>query len=170
MSRTDTIILGIDPGLAITGYGLIRVNQQNEYHCIEHGVITSKSGQPDPQRLQILFDQLSQLIHHHQPDASAVENLFFQKNVKTAFSVGQARGVALLALAQANLPISEYNPNQVKQTVCGYGNASKIQVQKMVQTLLGLKELPKPDDAADALAVAICHIHHLPHQRLIRQA
>jgi crossover junction endodeoxyribonuclease RuvC len=153
-------ILGIDPGLATTGYGLILASGQAQYQCIEYGVITTPAGLPDADRLKILYADLTDLIDRHQPESSAVEKLYFQKNVKTALSVGQARGVTLLTLAQAGLPIYEYNPNEVKQTVCGYGNADKIQVQHMVQTLLNLNELPKPDDAADALAIAICHIHH----------
>lgn len=154
------LVFGIDPGLATTGYGIIRVGGSNEYECIAYGTIITEGGQPDAERLIVLYDSLNELIQRHQPNTSAVEKLFFQKNVKTALSVGQARGVALLTLAQAHLPIYEYTPNEVKQTVCGYGNADKTQVQRMVQTLLQLKELPKPDDAADALAVAICHIHH----------
>lgn len=154
------LVLGIDPGLATTGYGIISVGGHNQYECIAYGTIVTEGGLPDADRLIVLYDSLIELIQHHQPDTSAVEKLFFQKNVKTALSVGQARGVALLTLAQAHLPIYEYTPNEVKQTVCGYGNADKTQVQRMVQTLLQLEELPKPDDAADALAVAICHIHH----------
>ena len=153
-------ILGIDPGLATTGYGLIQAGGQAQYQCIEYGVISTPTGLSEADRLTILFSELTELIRHHQPQSSAVEKLYFQKNVKTALSVGQARGVTLLTLAQAGLPIFEYNPNEVKQSVCGYGSAEKIQVQHMVQTLLNLSELPKPDDAADALAVAICHIHH----------
>jgi crossover junction endodeoxyribonuclease RuvC len=114
-----------------------------------------------------LFEQLTDLIHLHRPDSSAVEKLYFQKNVKTAISVGQARGVAMLTLAQAGLSIAEYTPNEVKQSVCGYGSAGKSQVQRMVQALLRLEDLPHPDDAADALAVAICHIsHHTYNQRI----
>jgi crossover junction endodeoxyribonuclease RuvC len=154
------LVLGIDPGIAITGYGLIQTDQRNDYKCVTYGVITTRAGLPDAERLNILFDELTQLILLHQPDVSAVEKLFFQKNVKTAISVGQARGVTMLTLAQAGLPITEYTPNEVKQTVCGYGSAGKSQVQRMVQSLLNLPELPKPDDAADALAVAICHVHH----------
>ena len=153
-------ILGIDPGLATTGYGLIQAGSQAQYQCIEFGIISTPAGLPDADRLKILFADLTNLIDRHQPESSAVEKLYFQKNVKTALSVGQARGVTLLVLAQAGLPIFEYNPNVVKQTVCDYGNADKNQVQHMVQNLLNLKELPKPDDAADALALAICHFHH----------
>ena len=154
------LVLGIDPGIAITGYGLIQTDQRNDYKCVTYGVITTQAGLPDAERLNILFDELTQLILLHQPDISAVEKLFFQKNVKTAISVGQARGVTMLTLAQAGLPITEYTPNEIKQTVCGYGSAGKSQVQRMVQSLLNLSELPRPDDAADALAVAICHVHH----------
>ena len=154
------LVLGIDPGIAITGYGLIQTDQRNDYKCMTYGVITTQAGLPDAERLNILFDELTQLILLHQPDISAVEKLFFQKNVKTAISVGQARGVTMLTLAQAGLPITEYTPNEIKQTVCGYGSAGKSQMQRMVQSLLNLSELPKPDDAADALAVAICHVHH----------
>ena len=154
------LVLGIDPGLATTGYGVIRADGYDQYTCVDYGVIISAAGLPDADRLRVIFDQLTELIMAHQPEFAAVEKLYFQKNVKTALSVGQARGVVLLTLAQAGLPIYEYNPNEVKQTVCGYGSADKQQVQRMVQTLLHLDTLPKPDDAADALAVAICHIHH----------
>ena len=164
------LVLGIDPGLATTGYGIIRVNQQNEYECLAYGIIPTEAGLPDADRLQVLFTAISALIQDHQPDSCAVEKLFFQKNVKTALSVGQARGVVLLSLAQAALPVNEYTPNEVKQSVCGYGNAAKSQVQRMVQTLLHLDELPKPDDAADALAVAICHIHHQSFREYIKQS
>lgn len=154
------LVLGIDPGIAITGYGLIQTDQKQNYHCVDYGVVRTKAGLEDAERLKILFEGLTILVQKHKPDYSAVEKLFFQKNVRTAISVGQARGVALLTLAQAGLPVSEYTPNEIKQTVCGYGNATKIQVQRMVQNLLQLGSLPKPDDAADALAVAICHINH----------
>ncbi len=164
------LVLGIDPGIAITGFGLIRSDDRNEYACGDYGVITTPAGMPDAERLQILFEQLTDLIHLHRPDSTAVEKLFFQKNVKTAISVGQARGVAMLTLAQAGLPIAEYTPNEVKQAVCGYGNAGKSQVQRMVQALLRLDELPHPDDAADALAVAICHISQYAYNQRIQDA
>lgn len=154
------LVLGIDPGIAITGFGFIEANQHHEYHCIDFGVIRTKAELTDPDRLIIIYDKLTDLIQRYQPDTSTVEKLFFQRNVKTALSVGQARGIVMLTLAQANLPIHEYTPNEIKQTVCGYGNAGKRQIQRMVQSLLKLEEIPKPDDAADALAVAICHIHH----------
>ena len=164
------LVMGIDPGIAITGYGIIQTGPRNEYQCIDYGVVTTQAGTPDAERLSILYDELTALIQRYQPDSSAVEKLFFQKNVKTALAVGQARGVAMLTLAQANLPIQEYTPNDVKQTVCGYGNADKQQVQRMVQTLLHLDELPKPDDAADALAVAICHINHQSFNNFVQKA
>lgn len=163
-------ILGIDPGLATTGFGIIQANRQDDYECIQYGIISTEAGLPDADRLQVLFTNITDLIQDHQPDSCAVEKLFFQKNVKTALSVGQARGVVLLTLAQAELPVNEYTPNEVKQSVCGYGNAAKSQVQRMVQTLLNLDELPKPDDAADALAVAICHIHHQSFREYIKQS
>lgn len=164
------LVLGIDPGIAITGYGLIQTGDRSDYQCIDYGVIRTESGVPDPDRLAILFKELKDLLRQYQVDSSAVEKLFFQKNVRTAFSVGQARGVTLLALAQSKLPISEYTPNEIKQTVCGYGNAGKAQVQRMVQALLHLADLPKPDDAADALAVAICHINHQSFNNFVQKA
>ena len=164
------LVLGIDPGIAITGYGLVRTHPQNDYECLSYGVVTTKAGLSDAERLKILFEELSVLIILHRPESCAVEKLFFQKNVKTALSVGQARGVAILTLAQAGLPIAEYTPNEIKQTVCGYGNATKVQVQRMVQALLRLEDLPKPDDAADALAVAICHINHQSFNQRVQQA
>jgi len=154
------LVLGIDPGIAITGYGLVRSSERGELECAAYGTVTTPAGLTEGERLNILFRELSQLLQDHTPESSAVEKLFFQKNVRTAISVGQARGVTLLTLEQAGCPVHEYTPNEIKQTVCGYGNASKGQVQRMVQTLLNLEEIPKPDDAADALAVAICHIHH----------
>lgn len=164
------LVLGIDPGIAITGYGLIESHNRTDYECIDYGVITTKTGLSDADRLNVLYAALTDLIARYDPETSAVEKLFFQKNVKTAIAVGQARGVAMLALAQAHLPVHEYTPNEIKQTVSGYGNADKKQVQLMVQTLLHLDEVPKPDDAADALAVAICHIHHQSFNSLVSQA
>lgn len=164
------LVLGIDPGLATTGYGLIQSAGQNDYKFLAHGVITTESGIPDSERLKAVYVAVKDLIEYHQPKIAAVEKLFFQKNVKTALSVGQARGVVLLALAQAGLDVFEYTPNEVKQTVSGYGNAGKRQVQLMVQALLHLENLPTPDDAADALAVAICHIHHQGYIDLLRQS
>lgn len=153
------LVLGIDPGTAITGYGLIREDDNGNLHMVDYGVIETKSGKPHPERLLLLYNELINIIQLHHPDCGAVEKLFFQRNVRTALSVGQARGVALLALAGAGLDIAEYTPMEVKQSVVGYGGADKNQVQQMVRALLSLREIPRPDDAADALAVAICHLH-----------
>lgn len=164
------LVLGIDPGIAITGYGLIQTGDRDEYKPVDYGVIRTESDLADPERLAVLYHALSDLLDNYKVESCAVEKLFFQKNVKTALSVGQARGVTLLILSQNQIPISEYTPNEVKQTVCGYGNAGKGQVQRMVQTLLHLDALPKPDDAADALAVAICHINHQSFKNFVRSA
>jgi crossover junction endodeoxyribonuclease RuvC len=150
------IILGIDPGTATTGYGLIEEKTGN-LSLVDYGVILTKPDKTLEQRLEILYDQLSDIIDEYNPDEIAVEELFFSNNVKTAMSVGQARGVILLAAQKAGIPMSEYTPNQVKNGICGHGAADKKQVQKMVQMLLKLTETPQPDDAADALAIAICH-------------
>ena len=153
------LVLGIDPGTATTGYGLVRQTEDGSLLQVDHGVILTPAKMPMPERLVLLYDKLQEIILLHRPDSSAVEELFFSRNVKTAISVGQGRGVVLLALAQAGLPVAEYAPNEIKIAVSGYGGADKHQVQEMVKMLLGLAEAPKPDDAADALAVAICHIH-----------
>jgi len=152
------LVIGIDPGTATTGYGLVR-ETETELECVAYGVVTTPAGQPLPKRLQTIHRQLKTVITLHRPDTGAVEKLFFQKNVTTAMSVGQGRGVALLALAECGLEVGEYTPLQVKQAVAGYGGADKRQMQEMVRTLLNLESIPKPDDAADALAVAICHLY-----------
>lgn len=150
------IILGIDPGTATTGYGLIEEKGGN-LSLVDYGVILTKPTHTLEQRLEILYDQLGDIIDEYNPDEIAIEELFFSTNVKTAMAVGHARGVILLATQKAGVPMSEYTPNQVKNGICGYGSADKKQVQKMVQMLLKLDEMPQPDDAADALAIAICH-------------
>jgi crossover junction endodeoxyribonuclease RuvC len=152
------LILGIDPGTAITGYGFVEETEEG-LALVDCGAILTPSGQPLPLRLQTIYRQLVQIIGQYRPDAAAVEELFFSRNARTALSVGHARGVALLALADAGLPIYEYKPLQVKQSIAGYGSADKQQVQEMVRMLLELDSVPQPDDAADAVAVAICHIH-----------
>jgi crossover junction endodeoxyribonuclease RuvC len=149
-------VLGVDPGTATTGYGLVE-SDNGALSLRACGAIITPAGRPLPERLVVLYQELSRLIAQHQPDAVAVEELFFQKNARTALAVGQARGVVLLAAAQAGLPVHEYTPLQVKDAVVGYGKASKDQVQQMVALLLGLATPPQPDDAADAVAVAICH-------------
>lgn len=150
-------ILGIDPGTAITGFGVI--DSGNELTLVEADAILTAAGTPLPERLLIIYDQLSAVIARHRPDAVAVEELFFSKNVRTAMSVGQARGVVLLTAAQAGLPIYHYKPAEVKQAVAGYGGADKTQIQEMVRLLLDLDTVFKPDDIADAVAIAICHAH-----------
>ncbi|HNT23390.1 MAG TPA: crossover junction endodeoxyribonuclease RuvC [Anaerolineales bacterium] len=153
------VVIGIDPGTALTGYGLVQENEDGGLKVLDYGVIQTPSKWSMPERLLELHRQLSEIIFLHRPQSGAVEKLFFQRNVTTALSVGQARGVALLALAQAGLVAAEYTPMEVKQAVAGYGGADKKQVQMMVKALLELEEIPQPDDAADALAIAICHIH-----------
>ncbi len=152
------LVLGIDPGTAITGFGLVRETEEGLV-LVDCGVITTSAGQPLPARLQAVYHGLAELARRHQPDAAAVEELFFSRNARTALSVGHARGVILLALAEAGVPIFEYKPLQVKQAIAGYGAADKHQVQQMVTMLLNLDAVPQPDDAADAVAVAVCHIH-----------
>ncbi len=151
-------VLGIDPGTAIMGFGIVE-ERAGELHELAHGALLTAAGEALPVRLLALYKGLQNLIGAHQPEALAIESLFFNRNVRTALAVGHARGVALLAAAQAELPVVEYTPQQVKSAVVGYGGAAKDQVQKMVATLLGLREIPRPDDAADALAIAICHLH-----------
>lgn len=162
--------VGIDPGTAITGYGVVRLKRDGSLELVDFGVIRTSSNQPMPGRLKKLRAELVKIIAMHQPDSAAVEQLFFQKNVKTAIAVGQARGVALLVFGENDVPVHEYSPPQVKQAVVGYGGAGKAQVQKMVQQLLGMADPPSPDDAADALAVAICHVHSMRYQQRIQES
>jgi len=154
-----TLALGIDPGTATTGYGLVRLTPQGVLEAVAYGVIVTPPKTAAHERLLMLFTDIQELLALHKPDTCAVEKLFFQRNVSTAMAVGQARGVVLLAIAQAGADVAEYTPNEVKQAVAGYGSAEKRQVQEMVRTLLNLPEIPRPDDAADALAIAITHLH-----------
>lgn len=163
------LVLGIDPGTATTGYGLVQENRDGSLTAVSFGVITTEAGKPMPERLLSLYRELSEILLLHRPQSGAVEKLFFRRNVTTALSVGQARGVVLLALAQNELPVAEYTPMEIKQAVAGYGGADKQQVQQMVRALLDLDEVPRPDDAADALAVAICHLHSAHTQSLFDQ-
>jgi len=159
------IILGIDPGTAIAGYGILQ-SDGDELKLVTYGAITTPSDWQMPRRLQHIYAELPALIAKYQPTDAVVEKLFFSKNVRTALSVGQARGVALLAAAQAGVAIHEYTPLQVKQAVVGYGRADKNQVQQMVRMLLQLESIPQPDDAADALAIAICHAHSARYEKM----
>lgn len=153
------ITLGIDPGIATTGFGFVREEQDGRLTTLSFGVIQTSTDLSQAERLVQLHKKITELILLHRPEMGAVERLFFERNVKTALSVGQARGVALLAMAELNLQIGEYTPLEVKQAVTGYGGADKHQVQQMVKAILEMDTIPHPDDAADALAVAICHIH-----------
>jgi crossover junction endodeoxyribonuclease RuvC len=153
------LALGLDPGTATTGYGLVRLESDGGLLAVKFGVITTPKNTPAPERLLTLYEQLQDLLHEHKPETVAVEKLFFQRNVTTALAVGQARGVMLLVAARAGLEVFEYTPNEIKQAVAGYGSAGKRQMQEMVRVLLELDDIPRPDDAADALAVAICHLH-----------
>jgi crossover junction endodeoxyribonuclease RuvC len=152
------IVLGIDPGTAMTGYGLVE-RTGSRLRAVDYGCLETPAGMPLPERLLLIQDGLIDLVETHRPDLVAVERLFFNKNVQTAFAVGQARGVALLTAARFGLPVHEYGPHEVKMAVTGHGRAEKVQVQRMVQVVLGLAVLPRPDDAADALAIAICLAH-----------
>ena len=159
-------ILGIDPGTAITGFGVIdKVGSKLIF--VDAGVIRTPKEDHMPARLATLFDELTQLIAEVRPDQAAIEMLFFARNVTTAITVGQARGVAILALEKAHLPLGEYTPLQIKQAVTSYGKADKAQVQQMVKTILKLKDIPKPDDAADGLAIAICHASQVIDQKVV---
>ena len=151
-------ILGIDPGYAIMGWGVLDM-VGNHFSVVDYGSITTDAGTEMPIRLQHLYSELSAIIARYQPEEAAIEELFFNNNPKTVILVGEARGVAVLACANGGLPISEYTPLQIKQALVGYGRADKKQVQAMVKAILNLKEVPKPDDTADAVAAAICHGH-----------
>ncbi|MFO8059824.1 MAG: crossover junction endodeoxyribonuclease RuvC [Bacillota bacterium] len=153
------LILGLDPGTSITGYGMVS-QRQYQLSVQKYGVIRTASSDAVGTRLVSIHREVSSLIEEYRPDAVAVEKLFFNKNVQTAMSVGQARGVILLSAAQSDLPLLEYTPSAVKMAVTGHGSAPKRQVQAMVQSVLAMEEVPTPDDAADALAVAICGLRH----------
>ncbi len=160
------IILGIDPGIAIVGYGVVFYDGK-EFRPIEFGAITTPAGNKLTDRLRDIYESVSLLIEKHKPDAFSIEELFFNTNVKTAISVAHGRGVCLLAASVQGVPIFEYTPLQVKQAVCGYGRADKRQVQTMVTSMLKLNATPKPDDVADALAIALCHGYSAKYQNLI---
>lgn len=154
-------VLGIDPGLAHTGYGVVQ-RRSGRLAALDGGVVETDADMGTERRLVRIHQRISDLILEHEPDVVALEALYFGQNVRTAFAVGQARGVIVLAAGQRGLSTADYTPQQVKAAVCGSGRADKDQVQRMVQALLSLPELPRPDHAADALAVAICHANHAP--------
>lgn len=150
--------LGIDPGTAIMGYGVVEEDGR-KLRAVEYGCIRTSNKNAPHERLQILHERLAEIIQEFKPECVAIEKLFFTNNAKTALAVGEARGVALLAASSAGLRVAEYTPLQVKLAITGYGKADKNQIQQMVKNLLCLKEIPKPDDTADALAIAICYLH-----------
>lgn len=160
-------ILGIDPGIAIVGYGMIDYTA-GRFSVIDYGAVTTKAGMKLSDRLRSIYEDVNILIERFKPDAFAVEELFFNTNVTTGIAVAHGRGVIVLAAAVQNVPIFEYTPLQVKHGVAGYGRADKAQVQRMVKSLLKLPAVPKPDDVSDALAVAICHAHAAGYQNLTR--
>ncbi len=160
-------ILGIDPGVAITGYSILEENGA-DYCCIASGCIRTASDSEPELRLLTIYDRITELVDEYSPQALVVEKIFFSKNVRTAFQVGEARGVVLLAAARAGILLFEYTPLQVKQAVAGYGKAEKAQVQKMVQLLLKLQRQPAVDDEADAMAVALCHLQNRRFQEAVR--
>jgi crossover junction endodeoxyribonuclease RuvC len=160
------LVLGIDPGTATTGYGLVRELPDGELQAVTYGVITTPAHAPMPERLRMLYRAITDLVAQYKPDAAAIETLFFGKNVTTAITVAQGRGVILLALAEASLPIHEYKPSEVKQAIAGYGNADKPQVQEMIRQLLNLDQIPRPDDAADGLGIAITDLNSSRFERL----
>jgi crossover junction endodeoxyribonuclease RuvC len=157
----NKIILGIDPGIADTGFGVIEKGAGGKLFCLAYGSIKTKASVPMAERLEVLYNELEKIIKKYQPALASVEELFFQNNAKTAIIVGQARGVILLACRKNKIPLYELTPLQVKQTISGYGRADKKQVQKITKLILKLKEIPKPDDAADALAIAISAVNEL---------
>jgi len=152
------VLMGIAPGYAITGYGVVEYSR-GKFRVLDYGVISTRAGTPFEKRMLAFFDGLNEVMDKFHPASVAVEELFFNRNTTTAIGTAQARGVAVLCGARAGMPVYEYTPRQVKLAVAGYGLADKRQVQMMVRTILGLKDIPRPDDAADALAIAICHAH-----------
>lgn len=162
-------VLGIDPGTASTGYGVVAQEEDGSFVLLACGVIRTAPDQPMPLRLREIFQDINNLIQEFHPDEIAVEELFFGRNVTTAISVGQARGAALLAAALQEIPVAEYTPATVKQALTGYGNADKVQMQTMVQHLLALEAPPRPDDAADGVAIALCHLQMSRYRALIEE-
>lgn len=160
-------LLGIDPGVAITGYSIVE-EISNDFCLIDSGCIRTKSDLPPEQRLEAIYNRVTELITEFKPQALSIEKIFFSKNVRTAFQVGEARGVIILAASKSSLTLFEYTPLQVKQAVAGYGKADKGQVQRMVKMLLRLTEIPAVDDEADAMAVALCHLQNRRYQEAVK--
>ena len=162
------IILGFDPGLAIVGFGVIK-KEGSKFVPVQFGSIQTKPEYETGVRLKQIFDAAKEIIRKYQPDAVSIEKLFFNRNVTTAMTVGQARGVLILAAVEESVPIYEYTPLQIKQALVGYGRAEKRQIQEMVKMFLNLKEVPRPDDVADALAIAVCHGHSSKMNKIIKE-
>ena len=162
------IILGIDPGLATLGYGVIETLPGDKRRLLQYGTLTTKAGEPIPQRLRAIYRGMNQLLDMYKPEDVAFEELFFSKNITTGINVSMARGVALLAVAERTENLYEYTPMQIKQAVTGYGGADKHQVQHMVKMLLGMKEIARPDDAADAIAVALTHANSMHMKKMFK--
>ncbi len=163
-------VLGIDPGLAITGYGVVEETKPDEWCALTFGAITTAARMPLPDRLALIYGNLCSIVEQYRPQVVAVEHLFFGRNVTTALTVGQSRGVVLLCAAQHGLPVVEYKPVEIKQALVGYGRATKSQVQFMVQSILHLEKPPRPDDVADALAVALCHLFSARLHQMLEEA
>lgn len=164
------LFMGVDPGTATTGYAFVREDDDGNPVAVGYGVVTTEPKTPMPKRLQHIYRELTRLIADYKPDAAAIEEMFFGKNVTAAITVAQGRGVALMAMADADLPIHEYKPAQIKQTIAGSGNAPKAQMQEMVRRLLSLDTIPKPDDAADALAIAMTGLQNARWEQLVNNA
>lgn len=162
-------ILGIDPGTAVTGYGVVE-SISNKYNLVQYGTIKTSAKDPLPIRLHQLFTGLKEVIQQYQPDAVSIESIFYSENVKTALILGHTRGALITASVEMGLNVDEYSPREVKRSVVGNGNASKEQVQYMIKMLLGLKEIPKPNDAADGCAIAICHLNQLKQKQRYKSA
>lgn len=160
------LVLGLDPGTATTGYGLVKEHEDGSIEAIAYGVISTKAKTPMPKRLQQIFEELNQLVERYQPDEIAIEELFFGKNVTTGITVAQARGIMLLVAAQHNIPLTSYKPKFAKQAITGYGSADKQQMQLMMMQILNLDEIPRPDDAADGLAMAYTHLNSTRFDRM----
>lgn len=169
-SRYAFITLGIDPGTGTTGYGVVGLTPDGNFELIACGALRTPPRTAMHLRLEELFNDLQGLINEFRPHAVAVEKLFFGRNVTTAITVGQARGIVLLAAALAKVEVAEYTPAEIKQAIAGYGNADKRQVQEMVQRILELDEIPRPDDAADGVAIAVCHLQSFTYHRRIAEA
>jgi crossover junction endodeoxyribonuclease RuvC len=167
MNKKDVlVIMGVDPGSSVTGYGLVKTGQSDEISLLDYGIIKTDPGFQQEDKLKKIYDGLVKVLRKSKPDEFAIEEAFYSKNVKATMVMGQVRGVAILAAAQAKIPVAEYSPREIKQSTVGSGNASKSQVQFMVKNLLGLKEIPEPEDAADALAVALCHAQKIKEIRI----